>query len=70
MAYTEETESTLFIDNDGNKDRKDYIVTYKDGVEVGRTKPHKTRTPYDADVPQETTDFIEAKKGKQPKKDK
>jgi len=68
MAYSEENESTLFIDNEGNKDRKDYVVTYKDGVEVARTKPHKTHTPYYENAPQETLNFIEAKKNKRTKK--
>jgi len=66
--YKEEIQSTVFIDNDGNKTLKEYVVTLKDGVQVAQSKPHTTHTTYDADVPEKTADFIEAKKVKQPKK--
>ena len=67
--FTEEIENTIFIDNKGEKIFKEYTVTYKDGVEVGRSGPHVKTILYDADVDQDVVDFIEAKKVKQPKKD-
>jgi hypothetical protein len=66
--YTEETETHVTIKNDGAKEVRIVTIVLKDGVEVGRSN-HRTIIPYDADVPAKIENFINAKKGKQPKKE-
>jgi len=67
VQYTEEIETDITIKNRGDKEVKEVIVTYKDGVEVGRSKPHRYVVGYDQDVPVKIASHINAKKGKQPK---
>lgn len=64
--YTEEIETDITIKNRGDKEVKKVTVTYKDGVEVGRTAPHRYVVVYDEDVPAEVVTHINNKKGKQP----
>jgi len=66
-VYTEETETDITIKNRGDKEVQEVTVTYKDGVEVGRSKPHRYVIGYDQNVPAKDASFINAKKGKQPK---
>lgn len=66
-TYTEEIQTNVTITNDGAKEIRTVTITLKDGVEVGRTN-HRSVVAYDEDVPQEIADFVESKKGKQPKK--
>lgn len=68
MAYTEEVETYVGITHEGHKEIKKVIVVYKDGIEHSRSKPHREVIHAEADVPQEITDFIQAKRVKQPKK--
>jgi len=70
VEYTEEIETDVTIRNRGDKEVQKVTVTYKDGVEVGRTKPHRFVVLYDANVPADVVAHINSKKGKQPKKQK
>lgn len=67
MTYSEEIQTNVTITNDGAKEIRTVTVTLKDGVEVARAN-HRSVVAYDEDVPADITAFIEAKKGKQPKK--
>ena len=69
MAYTEEIETSVTILSDGTKEIRTVTVTFKDGVEVGSAN-HRSVVAYDEDVPADIEAFINAKKRKQPKKDK
>jgi len=66
VQYTEEIETEMTIKNRGDKEVQEVTVTYKDGVEVGRSKPHRYVIGYDQNVPAKDAAFINAKKGKQP----
>jgi len=69
VQYTEEIETNVTITNDGTKGVQTVTITLKDGVEVGRAN-HRNVIDYDQTVPANITAFINAKKGKQPKKPK
>jgi len=65
--YTEEIQTEVTLTNDGHKNIRTITITYKDGVEVGRTN-HRSVVAADEDIPADIEAFINAKKGKQPKK--
>lgn len=66
MAFTKEIETDITLRNRGDKEVKEVTITYEDGVEVGRSKPHRFVVGYDQDVPANIAAQINAKKGKQP----
>lgn len=65
--YSEEKKHEVTITDDGSKNVRTIIITYKDGVEIGRSN-HRTVIAADEDIPQHIVDFIEVKKVKQPKR--
>jgi len=66
-TYTEEKELNVTILHDGTKEIQTVTITLKDGEEVGRSN-HRCVCAYDADVPADVEAFINAKKGRQPKR--
>lgn len=69
INYTEEQEIEVKLTDAGDKVVTTYTSIFKDGVFFSGNKHTETIHAED-DVPQDIADFIEAKKVKQPKKDK
>lgn len=59
--YTEEIQQEVTLTNDGHKNVRTITITYKDGVEVGRSN-HRYVINAEDNVPQDIADFIEVKK--------
>lgn len=60
-TYTEEVQQEVTLTNDGHKNVKTVTITYKDGVEVGRSN-HRSVIAATESVPSDIASFIEAKK--------
>jgi hypothetical protein len=64
-TYTEEIQQEVTLTNDGHKNVRTTTITYKDGVEVGRSN-HRRVIMATESVPSDIASFIEEKKIVQP----